>query len=199
VVERGGRIWALQADRRELLLDVSDRMRVRSEEGLLGVAFHPGYGENGRFFVHHTDLEGAMNLVEYRVSDDPAEADPASRREVLQIPQPASNHNGRMVAFGPDGMLYLALGDGGGQGDAFGHGQRPDTPHGAILRVDVDGDQPYAVSRDNPFASGQRGAPEGGTTACATRGVSPSTGTCSISPRPGPGRPCSSCRLRSPA
>jgi glucose/arabinose dehydrogenase len=129
------------------------------EQGLLGLAFHPAYADNGRFFVYYTDNEGDSRLVEYSVSDDADRADPDSARLILGQEQPAANHNAGMLAFGPDGYLYVAFGDGGGANDQFGNGQRTDTFLGAILRLDVDSAEPYAVPPDNPFVDGG-GAPE---------------------------------------
>ncbi|MDP8959392.1 MAG: PQQ-dependent sugar dehydrogenase, partial [Actinomycetota bacterium] len=140
-------------------LDVSGLVRSGGERGLLGLAFHPGYADNGRFFVHYTDANGDTALVEYRVSDDHSRADPNSARLLLHVDQPAGNHNGGMVAFGPEGYLHLALGDGGGAADTFGNGQRPDTLLATVLRLDVDAAQPYAIPPDNPFVDGG-GAPE---------------------------------------
>ncbi|MFQ5947999.1 MAG: PQQ-dependent sugar dehydrogenase [Acidimicrobiia bacterium] len=157
VVEKAGVIRVIAAG--ELLerpfLDITADVGSRGlEQGLLGLAFHPDYEENGRFFVYYTDLEGASRLLEYHASDDADRADPASSKLLLTVPQPASNHNGGMLQFGPDGYLYVALGDGGGAGDQFGNGQRPDTLLATILRLDVDAGDPYAVPPDNPFVGG---------------------------------------------
>jgi glucose/arabinose dehydrogenase len=160
VLERGGRVWVLDGEQRELFLDISGQVRTRVEEGLLGMAFHPGYADNGRFFIHYSDTAGDNVRAEAAVSDDPHVADPDSLATLLTVDQPASNHNGGMIAFGPDGMLYIALGDGGGGGDTFGHGQRADTLLGTILRLDVDAGDPYAIPSDNPFADSDGGAPE---------------------------------------
>lgn len=125
-----------------------------NEQGLLGLAFHPGYAENGRFFVYVTNNGGDTDVLEYLVSDDPNRADAGSRRELLEVAQPASNHNGGMLEFGPDGYLFVGLGDGGAADDQFGNGQRPDTLLGTILRLDVDSSEPYAIPPDNPFVDG---------------------------------------------
>ncbi len=130
-----------------------------AEQGLLGLAFHPDYGTNGRFFVHYTDNGGDSVLAEYSVGSDRNVADATSGRVVLRVEQPFSNHNGGMIAFGPDAYLYWALGDGGSGGDPLGHAQNPATLLGSILRIDVDGAQPYTVPGDNPFLAGG-GAPE---------------------------------------
>ncbi len=141
VVERGGRIRVV-ADgqlRAAPFLDLSALVSTSGERGLLGLAFHPAYGDNGRFFVHYTDGGGANRVVEYAVSaGDPNRADPASARPLLTVAQPASNHNGGMIAFGPDGRLYVAVGDGGGAGDPYRNGQDPSTILGTITALDVD-------------------------------------------------------------
>ena len=136
-----------------------------NEEGLLGLAFHPKFKENGEFFVTYS-LEGdkrVEHLARFRAKpDDPDRADPASEELVLAIEQPFWNHNGGSIAFGPDGFLYVGLGDGGSRNDPFGHGQRLDVLFGKILRIDVDrraGDLGYAIPPDNPFVGsvGARG------------------------------------------
>ncbi len=110
-----------------------------NEQGLLGLAFHPGYATNGRLFVNYTDDDnGATHIVEYKVSTDPDVVDPASRKELIKIGQPFSNHNGGHLAFGPDGKLYTGMGDGGDAGDPEGNGQNPKALLGKILRFDVD-------------------------------------------------------------
>ncbi len=163
VATKDGRIWVI-ADgvRRDApFLDIRGLVRNQGEQGLLGVAFHPDYSANGRFFVHYSAAgSGRTRLASYRVSaDDPHLADPGSAELLLEVSQPAPNHNGGMLIFGPDGYLYLGLGDGGGANDAFGHGQRADTLLGTILRLDVDVAAGYAIPADNPFAAGG-GAPE---------------------------------------
>lgn len=138
-------------------LDITDRVgSSANEQGLLGLAFHPDYGQNGHFFVCYTDLLG--DTVVSRFSSEPG-ADQAAadgERVLLQVDQPAANHNGGQLAFGPDGYLYIGLGDGGGAGDRYGNGQNPESLLAKILRIDVDGGEPYAVPADNPFA-GQEG------------------------------------------
>jgi glucose/arabinose dehydrogenase len=167
VVERGGRIWIVNRDRTVLptpFLDIGSRVVSSGEQGLLGLAFHPQYAETGRFFVAYTrQADGADVIAEYRVSSAPDTADLASERILLAIPDPAANHNGGALAFGPDGYLYIALGDGGGQNDQFGNAQNVNRLLGKLLRVDVDGTPAaglaYAIPADNPFANGG-GAPE---------------------------------------
>ncbi|WP_420629593.1 PQQ-dependent sugar dehydrogenase [Candidatus Leptofilum sp.] len=132
-----------------------------NEQGLLGLAFHPNYQENGFFFVNYTDENGRTNIARYRVSDDPNVADPASGQILLTIPQPFANHNGGMVAFGPDGYLYVGMGDGGSQGDPQNHGQNPGTLLGSILRLDVNSaDGIYTIPADNPFINDTNARPE---------------------------------------
>jgi glucose/arabinose dehydrogenase len=152
VVEQDGRIRVLRDGRVTGFLDISDRTEGGGEQGLLGLAFHPRYEDNGRFFVNYTDLQGDTVIAEYRRSRTSyASARKGSERVVLRVDQPFANHNGGALAFGPDGMLYVALGDGGSAGDPQGNGQRRDTLLGKILRLDVS-QRPYAVPEDNPFA-----------------------------------------------
>lgn len=142
-------------------LDLTDRVGSRAnEQGLLGLAFHPDYAENGDFFVHYSDLEGDTVIARFQVSDDPNIADPGSEQIILQVDQPAANHNGGQLAFGPDGYLYIGLGDGGGGGDTYGNAQNLGTLLGSILRIDVDGGEPYGVPADNPFINEPNARPE---------------------------------------
>lgn len=134
-----------------VFLDIRDRMirNPENEEGLLGLAFAPDYATSGRFYIYYTRGEPRRSTLSRFVAHG-ATADPASEQVLLSIPEPFSNHNGGALAFGPDGMLYVAVGDGGSGGDPMGYGQRLDTLHGKILRLDVSGDA-YAVPPDNPF------------------------------------------------
>jgi glucose/arabinose dehydrogenase len=154
ILEQVGRIRIVRDG--ELLsspfLDISGRVgSSASEQGLLGLAFHPGYAENGLFFVNYTDQQGDTVVARFSVSADPNRADPASEAQILTLPQPAGNHNGGHLAFGPDGYLYVGTGDGGGAGDQYGNGQNGGTLLGAMLRLDVDGAQPYLIPAGNPF------------------------------------------------
>jgi glucose/arabinose dehydrogenase len=161
VADQVGRVHGMALDGSDpaVVLDISGRTVFGGEQGLLGLAFHPG--DPTRMFVHYSRTgDGATVVEEYRLPEGAVEADPAPVRTLLTVPQPAGNHNGGMIDFGPDAMLYIALGDGGGANDQFGHGQDPSTRLGAILRIDVDGGDPYAVPGDNPFADGAGGAPE---------------------------------------
>ncbi|MGD2115510.1 MAG: PQQ-dependent sugar dehydrogenase [Acidobacteriota bacterium] len=146
----------------EPFLDLSRVVSCCGERGLLGLAFHPDFPDDDRFFVHFTVPLANTRVVEYRVSaGDPDRADPASARTLLALGQPFGNHNGGQLAFGPDGYLYIGLGDGGGAGDPLGNGQDVTTLLGAILRIDVDRTDPglpYAVPPDNPTYPGVPGA-----------------------------------------
>lgn len=162
VVERPGRIRVV--DNGTLVeapfLDITSITSEGGERGLLGLAFHPDYASTGTFFINHTNLAGDTRVVRYTVSPSGDAADPSSATELILVAQPFANHNGGQLAFGPDGMLYIGLGDGGSSGDPSGHGQNPSTLLGSILRIDVDGGAPYAIPPDNPFADGADGAPE---------------------------------------
>ncbi len=193
IVDQVGRIWVLDREGNRLstpFLDVSGELPPLSinfdERGLLGLAFHPNYSTNGRFFVRYSrprDGEPAEScndpesfvvgchsevLVEYRVSNaDPNVADPDSQRILMVIDKPQFNHNGGQVAFGPDGFLYTSFGDGGGANDneeghtpGLGNGQDRTTLLGKIIRIDVDRGDPYAIPEDNPFADDEDARPE---------------------------------------
>lgn len=162
VVERAGLLWALSEGVRaaEPFLDLRSQTTGKGEQGLLGLAFHPDYASNGFFFVDYTDLNGDTVVARFQVSADPNKADPASERVLLQASQPYQNHNGGQLAFGPDGYLYIGLGDGGSGGDPHGNGQNLNTFLGKILRIDVNAGDPYAIPPDNPFASQSGALPE---------------------------------------
>ena len=139
-------------------LDLSSRISTGGERGLLGLAFYPDYATSGRFIVHFTDLAGNTSVSRFQVSSNPDVADPVSERLILAAAQPFANHNGGQVAFGPDGFLYLGLGDGGGSGDPDNRGQDLSDLLGSILRIDVRSTEPYTVPADNPFV--QSATPE---------------------------------------
>jgi glucose/arabinose dehydrogenase len=141
-------------------LDLAPQVSAGGEQGLLGLAFDPEYATNGRFVVHYTDLAGNTVLSRFLVSADPDRADPATEQLILTAAQPAANHNGGQVAFGPDGFLYLGLGDGGGSGDPEGRGQSLTDLLGSILRIDVRTGAPYTVPADNPFVGNVNVLPE---------------------------------------
>jgi len=165
VNERGGRVIAVdpESGSTEVALDITDRVLGQDEQGLLGLALHPDWPDDPRAYVHYSSREGDGDTVlsEFRVTDDPLppRLDPTTERVLLTLDQPYPNHNGGQLAFGPDGFLYMGLGDGGSGGDPHGNGQNPDVLLGKILRIDVDGDEPYAIPPGNPFADGG-GAPE---------------------------------------
>lgn len=158
VIEQAGRVRIIEGG--SLLeapfLDIVSRVRSGGERGLLGLAFHPRYASNGFFYLNYTDRNGDTRVERHTVSNDRNRADPASALLILAVAQPFGNHNGGMIAFGPDGMLYIGMGDGGSGGDPQGNGQNRGTLLGALLRIDVDGDTPYAIPADNPFV-GQAG------------------------------------------
>ena len=163
VVERIGRIRIIDGDGQlldEPFLDISNTVKTDFlEQGLLGLAFHPNYSENGRFFIYYVDwnTNGDTFLVEYHVAaDDANKADPESAHVLLTQDEPYINHNGGTLHFGPDGYLYVAMGDGGLAGDPYDNAQNISTRLGSILRLDVDSNGPgaYAVPADNPFAQG---------------------------------------------
>jgi glucose/arabinose dehydrogenase len=132
-------------------LDITSLVASGGERGLLGLAFHPNYVAKGLFYVSYTDTGGASVIARYSVSLDPYLADPTSGVILLTIPQPFSNHNGGQLHFGPDGYLYISIGDGGSGGDPQNNGQNLGTLLGKILRIDVDNGVPYGVPPDNPF------------------------------------------------
>ncbi|MEP7327245.1 MAG: PQQ-dependent sugar dehydrogenase [Gemmatimonadota bacterium] len=132
-------------------LDISSLVSNGSEQGLLGLAFHPQYASNGFFFVDYTDQSGDTQVARYKVSGNPDLADIASAAPVIHIDQPYSNHNGGAVVFGPDGYLYIALGDGGSGGDPQGHGQDRTDLLGSLLRLDINA-SPYSIPPSNPYA-----------------------------------------------
>ena len=162
VNERGGRIRVVDADgalRGTELVDLSDRIQAGGERGLLGLTFHPDFAANGRLFVHYSRRgDGATVISELTASADRSSADPDSERILFTHDQPFSNHNGGQIAFGPDGYLYIGLGDGGSGGDPFGNGQNQQVLLGKILRIDVDGSpaqgKQYAIPEANPYAAG---------------------------------------------
>jgi glucose/arabinose dehydrogenase len=133
-----------------------------NEEGLLGLAFHPDFRNNGLFYVNYTASSPDRTVIaRYRVDpQQPGRADPASAREILSFEQSFSNHNGGQLAFGPDGYLYIAVGDGGSGGDPLGHAQNRATLLGSLLRIDVDhpaGGKPYGIPPENPYAGNTQG------------------------------------------
>ena len=163
VAAQDGRIWIVDADGRvaaEPAIDLGPRIRSGGEQGLLGLALHPDFPRDPRVFVDYTDTSGDTIVASLALdSSDPSRLDPDSHRRLLFVDQPYANHNGGALAFGPDGFLYVSLGDGGSGGDPHDNGQRLDTLLGKVLRLDIDDGDAYAVPPDNPFASGG-GLPE---------------------------------------
>jgi glucose/arabinose dehydrogenase len=161
VVEQTGRVRVIENGEllEEPFLDVSEAIVAGGEQGLLGLAFHPEYRRDGRFFVNYTDVNGDTVIAEFSTSDDPNVADPGSAQPLLQFDQPFANHNGGQLAFGPDGFLYIGSGDGGSGGDPEGNGQDTNALLGKLLRIDVDAGGRYGIPEDNPFRDGG-GAPE---------------------------------------
>ncbi len=156
IIEKTGRIRIIENGQllSEPFLDITDRVGSRgNEQGLLGLAFHPQYEENGWFYVNYTDTNGDTVLARFQVLSDANRSDPGSELRLLGVDQPYPNHNGGALAFGPDGYLYAGLGDGGAAGDPQGNAQSLDTLLGKILRLDVDSGEPYAIPGDNPFGN----------------------------------------------
>jgi len=165
VVERFGKIKVFPNDPAVAIsttyLDLSNSVATSGEGGLLGLAFHPDYADNGHVFVNYTVMQGGAMVTRvsrFTVSSaDPDQADPQTEVVLLSIYQPYNNHDGGMIAFGPDGHLYVGMGDGGAGGDPHGHGQDTETLLGAMLRIDVDnpsGGENYGIPPDNPFVGG---------------------------------------------
>ncbi len=147
--------------RPEPFLDLRTRVNdSANEQGLLGLAFHPDYAANGWLFVNYTDAAGDTIIARFTVSADPDQADPASEVRVLKVDQPYGNHNGGHLAFGPDGALYIGLGDGGSGGDPENRAQDLSTLLGKMLRIDVNTSEGYRVPEDNPFLNQPGAAPE---------------------------------------
>jgi glucose/arabinose dehydrogenase len=173
VVEQAGRIRIVRDGEvdPDPFLDITDRVNNDgSEQGLLSMAFDPAFAENGRFYVGYTGYGGSTGMTNevarFQISaDDPDRADPASELTLLEIEDPYWNHNGGLVLLGPDGYLYVGLGDGGSGGDPENNAQNPATLLGSILRLDVSegtdaGDPPYAIPEDNPFVDDPAARPE---------------------------------------
>ena len=166
VVEKKGTIRLLGNG--EVFLDIRDRIRAggdhrdtaEAERGMLSVVFHPKFEENGFFYVNYTDLNGDTTISRFNLTTDRNRGDPASEEVLLKVKQPHAYHNGGMLAFGPDGYLYIGLGDGGGAGDQFHNAQNLQTLLGKILRIDVDRGVPYAIPADNPFVDDKTARPE---------------------------------------
>ena len=162
-VEQAGRIRIVRAGALvpTPFLDISARIASGGERGLLGLAFHPQFGTNGRFFVNYTDRSGDTHISEFRAPLPAGDtADVGSERELMFVRQPFANHNGGGLTFGTDGFLYIGLGDGGSGSDPQGNAQNLGTRLGKMLRVDVNGATPFAIPPDNPFVGRSGALPE---------------------------------------
>ncbi|MEM9828230.1 MAG: family 16 glycoside hydrolase [Planctomycetota bacterium] len=171
---QSGQIWVFEnrpdVTTSKMFLDLRDQVynyqdRGANEQGLLGLAFHPDYLSNGKFYTYHSAIDDTKSVItQWSVSaDDPDRADPKSAKVLMEIPQPYQNHNGGSIEFGPDGFLYIGTGDGGDRNDPQGNGQNLQTLLGCILRIDVDrssGDLAYGIPKDNPFVGNDRAADE---------------------------------------
>ena len=167
VAAQDGKIWSIEADGTvgdDPMVDLANHIRSGGEQGLLGLATHPDFPTDPRIFVNYTNQAGDTLIASLALAEgEPNEFDLDTHREILFVSQPFANHNGGGVVFGPDGFLYLSLGDGGSGGDPQGNGQRLDTLLGKILRIDIDHapdpETGYATPPSNPFADGG-GLPE---------------------------------------
>jgi len=156
VVEKIGHIHIIENGQliQSPFLNIEDRVNNNSNEmGLLGLAFHPNYQQNGYFFVNYTGSGGDTFISRFQASGDPNLANPSSEVNLLRVNQPFPNHNGGGLDFGPDGYLYAGLGDGGAAGDPMGNAQKTNNLLGKVLRLDVDSDKPYGTPADNPFGN----------------------------------------------
>jgi glucose/arabinose dehydrogenase len=155
VVEQAGRIRVIRSGVLQTtpFLDIRSRVLSGGERGLLSVAFHPNYATNHYFYVYFTtQTNGDIRIERFTTTSNPEVADPTTSKLIITAPHSTySNHNGGLVSFGPDGMLYAGLGDGGGGGDPLGNGQNFNSLLGSLLRLDVDHGDPYAIPADNPF------------------------------------------------
>jgi len=160
VVEQAGRVQLVRGGESKTALDISDQVTAEGEQGLLSIAFAPGGGDPELLYAYFTGTDGDQNVVEYARADD-GTIDESTRREVLRMDDFAANHNGGLLMFGPDGLLYIGTGDGGLAGDPERNGQDLGSLLGKILRIDpaASGDKPYGIPDDNPFVSraGARG------------------------------------------
>ena len=154
VIEQGGKVQRVAGGSTSTFLDISDRVKAGGEQGLLSIAFAPDYADSGLIYADYTDTDGNTRIAEYSVTGD--SVDTSTERELLKIPQPFANHNGGLLVFGPDDLLYIGTGDGGSADDPQRNAQDNSTLLGKILRIDprAKGGDPYRIPADNPFASG---------------------------------------------
>ncbi|EDM43285.1 Glucose/sorbosone dehydrogenase-like protein [unidentified eubacterium SCB49] len=165
VVEKTGQIVILDTDGNETstFLNITSLISGTSEQGLLGLAFHPEYSSNGYFFVNYTDINGDTQVSRFTVSSNPDIADASSELKILDFTQPYSNHNGGSLEFGPDGFLYIGTGDGGNSGDPNNYAQNKLSPLGKMLRIDIDntsGGNNYSIPANNPYLGDSTGLDE---------------------------------------
>ena len=156
ILEQPGRIRLVENGQlvESPFLDISEVVEDRNnEQGLLGLAFHPLFEDNGFFYVNYTEAGGDTVIARFQVPPGSIQADATTEQRLLGVDQPFPNHNGGALAFGPDGYLYIALGDGGSGGDPRGNGQSLDTLLGKVLRIDVDSGEAYHIPADNPFGT----------------------------------------------
>jgi glucose/arabinose dehydrogenase len=162
ILEQAGRIRIIENG--TLLttpfLDITSQVGSGGERGLLGLAFHPRFSTNGFFFVNYTGTDGHTRVARFTVSANRNVADAGSRKQIIQVNQPYANHNGGMIAFGPDGMLYIGMGDGGSGGDPENHAQTRSDLLGDMLRLNIDVGDPYTPAAGNPFLNTQNVLPE---------------------------------------
>lgn len=165
IIEQPGRLrlWQGSAVERTPYLDITDRVRHQGEMGFLGVAFHPEFARNGYFYVNYTTVQNGPRrtvISEFHADAQATQVDAGTERIVLEIEQPYGNHNGGSIQFGPDGMLYIGMGDGGSADDPQNRAQNPQELLGKILRIDVNKRDPYGIPANNPFVKDQRFKPE---------------------------------------
>lgn len=155
VEQHTGKIKVFEEDGTSIgtFLSMAGKISTGGEQGLLGLAFHPNYQTNGYFYINYTTTSGTSRVCRFQVSADSNVANAATETLILQQSQPYANHNGGSVVFGPDGYLYVGLGDGGSGGDPNGYAQNGNSLLGKMLRLDIDGGFPYAIPADNPFVS----------------------------------------------
>lgn len=157
VVEQTGTIRSLNGEKvldETAFLDIKSKIKTGGEMGLLGLAFHPKVSENKFFYINYVDKSLNTIIARYTISATTGRADPASEKIILKVKQPYDNHNGGDLAFGPDGYLYIGLGDGGSGGDPQNRAQNKNDLLGKMLRINVDAGDPYTNPADNPYISG---------------------------------------------
>ncbi|HEX9759247.1 MAG TPA: PQQ-dependent sugar dehydrogenase [Nitrospiria bacterium] len=167
IIEQGGTIRVLEEGKvlPEPFLDIRKQVDSGGEKGLLGLAFHPQFSKNKKFYINYTRTRKGLHTVisEFKTGRNKNQADPKSQRILMTIPQPYGNHNGGNIAFGPDGYLYIGMGDGGSANDPQNNGQKLSTLLGKMLRIDVDQkgkEKPYSIPPDNPFLNRKDAEPE---------------------------------------